>query len=392
MSSRRHISEKNGASGNGMRIVIAGGGTGGHLMPGIAIAQAFRRRSADNQVLFITTGRPIESRVLSQTEFKTVRIAAAGVKGKGVGGKLKALLKVPAGILESLALFLRFRPHVVIGLGGYSAAPIIIAAWLTGIFRVIHEQNRIPGMTNRFLARYAHRIYVSFADTDIGGYSEKTRFAGNPIRLEITGQMADKPQETSPEAFTVLILGGSQGAHSINTAVIEALEYLAASRKYRFIHQTGATDTERVRNGYEKAGIEARVASFFDDMATCYADADLIVCRAGATSVAEVAAAGLPAIFIPYPYAADNHQYYNAKSLVDAGAGEMIDQAELDGPTLAGRIDYYADNDSVRRQMRAKMTAFSRPQAADELAADICSSLGRRKIRKKSGTTALSIH
>lgn len=379
-------------SGNGMRIVIAGGGTGGHLFPGIAIAEAFKRRSASNRVLFITTGRPIESRVLSQTDFETVQIAAAGIKGMGLAGKLKALIKVPVGILGSLALFLRFRPHVVIGLGGYSAAPVIIAAWMTGIFRVIHEQNRIPGMTNRFLARYAHRIYVSFSDTDMGGYTEKIRAAGNPIRLEIVEQMADKPKAAPPEAFTVLILGGSQGAHSINTAVIEALPYLAASRMYRFIHQTGTTDVEMVRQGYEKAGTESRVDAFFDDMAACYADADLIVCRAGATSVAEVAAAGLPAIFIPYPHAADNHQYFNAKSLVDAGAGEMIDQAALDGRLLAERIDYYASNDPVRQEMQAKIFAFSRPHAADEVAEDICRALDMRKISKKSGMAALSIH
>src|SRR6056297_3020433 len=360
MNTARYVEGKKGGSGKGMRIVIAGGGTGGHLFPGIAIAGAFRRKSAENRVLFVTTGRPIESRVLSRTDFETARIAAAGIKGKGIGGKLKALVQVPAGILGSLALFLRFRPHVVIGLGGYSAAPVIIAAWISGIFRVIHEQNRIAGMTNRFLARYAHRIYVSFPDTDMGGYPEKIRAAGTPIRPEIAAQITDRPRQSSPDAFTVLILGGSQGAHCINTSVIEALEHLDASRGYRFIHQTAA--------------------------------ADMIICRAGATSVAEVSAAGLPAIFIPYPYAADNHQYFNAKSLVDAGAGEMIDQAALDGTTLAARIGYYAANEPVRRRMREKIFAFSRPHAAEEMAEDICRALDMRKMGKKSGTTALTIH
>lgn len=391
MNQRRHIPEKHPASGGGLRIVIAGGGTGGHLFPGIAIAEAFRRRSADNQVLFITSGRPIEARVLSQTDYKTVRIAAAGVKGKGIFEKMRALIKVPVGILASIALFIRFKPNVVIGMGAYSAAPVIIAAWMLGICRVIHEQNQIPGMTNRFLARYAHRIYVSFSNTDMGRHQEKIRFTGNPVRLEIGAQMPTELSEAASKAFTVLILGGSQGAHSINTAVIEALDYLTESRQFLFIHQTGTADVDMVRQGYANAGIDARVASFFDDMAACYAAADLIVCRAGATSVAEVAAAGLPAIFIPYPHAADNHQYFNAKSLVDGGAGEMIEQADLDGRVLADRINYYAENESVRSQMKAKIAAFSRPQAADELAEDICWLLGIRNTHKKSGTTALSI-
>ena len=391
MNRDKRISQERKASVRGMRIVIAGGGTGGHLFPGIAIAEAFKRRASENQVLFITTGRPIETRVLSRTEYKTARIPAAGIKGKGIFEKLKALAKLPAGILASVAILIRFRPDVVIGMGAYSAAPVLIAAWLMGIFRVIHEQNRIPGMTNRFLARYAHRIYVSFPDTEVGGYPDKIRFTGNPIRLEIAGQAGGSAPEATTGVFTILILGGSQGAHAINSAVINALEYLDESSKYRFIHQTGTADVETVSYGYEKAGIEARVESFFDDMAACYKSADLTICRAGATSVAEVATAGLAAIFIPYPYAADNHQYFNAKSLVDAGAAEMMDQAALDGPTLAERINYYATNTSARRHLQSKILAFARPGAADEVAEDICRARGARKLKKGSHGKALSI-
>lgn len=392
MNRGRQISKNSRTRGRGLRIVIAGGGTGGHLFPGIAIAEAFRQRAAYNQVLFITTGRPIETRVLSRTNYRTARIPAAGVKGKGVFGKLAALVKVPAGILAALALFFRFRPDVVIGMGGYSAAPVILAAWMMRIFRVIHEQNRIPGMTNRFLAKYAHRVYVSFADTDMGGYAEKMRLTGNPVRPEIAEKISKEQPPESTGIFTVLILGGSQGAHAINMAVLEALPYLTGAQSFGFIHQTGEADVERVQAGYETTGIKARVSAFFDDMAACYAGADLAVCRAGATSVAEVAAAGLPAIFVPYPYAADNHQYFNAKSLADSGAAELIEQTALNGKHLAERIDYYAKHESARRAMQAKMAAFARPEAAAEIAADISGALDSRKLKPKGRTSAQSIN
>lgn len=382
MKSRADIAEnpEDGADG-GLRIVIAGGGTGGHLFPGIAIAEAFQARSAESRMLFITTGRPIEERVLATGTYATCRITAAGFKGVGPVGKLKALFKVPAGLIAALLLLVRFRPHAVIGMGAYSAAPVITAAWMLRIFRAIHEQNCIAGMTNRFLGRFANRIYVSFPDTAIGGSPEKILFTGNPIRGEIAQAQAQAEEvpEAGAKPFTVLILGGSQGAHAINLSIMAALAHLQASEwaaRIRFIHQTGAADCEMVREAYAKAGIEARVEAFFDDMAACYAAADLIICRAGATSVAEVAAVGLPAVFIPYPHAADNHQYFNAKSLVDAGAAEMIGQEEAEGHVLTERILFYAENEDTRSRMQAAIRAFSRPDAANAIVSDICRALG----------------
>lgn len=380
MKNRADIAENpEAASEEGLRIVIAGGGTGGHLFPGIAIAEAFEARIAGSRPLFITTGRPIEERVLAAGTYATCRITAAGFKGVGPVGKLKALFKVPAGLIAALMLFIRFRPHAVVGMGAYSAAPVIVAAWMLRIFRVIHEQNRIAGMTNRFLARFANRIYVSFPDTAIGARPDKILFTGNPIRGAIGQAQAKELAEAGLKPFTVLILGGSQGAHAINLSVMAALAHLQASQwgtRLRFIHQTGAADCEMVREAYAKAGIEARVDAFFDDMAACYAAADLIICRAGATSVAETAAAGLPAVFIPYPYAADNHQYFNAKSLVDAGAAEMIDQEKAGGHVLAERILFYAENEAERTQMQARIRDFSRPDAAQAIVSDICRALG----------------
>ncbi|MFO7839281.1 MAG: undecaprenyldiphospho-muramoylpentapeptide beta-N-acetylglucosaminyltransferase [Desulfosalsimonadaceae bacterium] len=379
-----HRTEQSPEELQGLRLIVAGGGTGGHLFPGIAVADAIKRRLPKSRVLFVTTGRPIERRVLSRTDYETVEIAAAGFKGVGFKAKMLALIKVPAGFAASFGIFLRFKPDAVLGMGAYSAAPVILAAWAARIFRAVHEQNRIAGMTNRLLARFADRIYVSFPDTVTGKRCADTRFTGNPIRSDIGKEAAGKDKQK----FNVLIAGGSQGAHKINTAALAALPGLKSPETMRFIHQTGTADLEMVRQGYEDAGIDALVEAFFDDMAACYAAADFIICRAGATSVAEVAAAGIPAVFIPYPYAADNHQYYNAKALEDEGAAEVIPQEAADGRLLAGRINYYAREEGVRMQMQERMRAFARPDAARAIAEDMLNCLGRGRPggkQKKSG-------
>ncbi|HMA67005.1 MAG TPA: UDP-N-acetylglucosamine--N-acetylmuramyl-(pentapeptide) pyrophosphoryl-undecaprenol N-acetylglucosamine transferase, partial [Desulfosalsimonadaceae bacterium] len=299
--------------------------------------------------------------------------------------KMRALVKVPAGFAASFAIFWRFRPDAVIGMGAYSAAPVILAAWAARIFRAVHEQNRIAGMTNRLLAPFANRIYVSFPDTRIGRCPGKIRYTGNPIRREIGRETGETGAPEDGRKFCVLVAGGSQGAHQINTAIIAALPGLKSPETLRFIHQTGMADLEAVRQGYAGAGIEASVEAFFDDMAACYAAADFTICRAGATSVAEVAAAGIPAVFIPYPYAADNHQYHNAKALEDAGAAEVVPQEAADGRLLAGRINYYAGERGVRMQMQERMRNFARPNAARAIAEDILSCLGARGAGRGPG-------
>jgi UDP-N-acetylglucosamine--N-acetylmuramyl-(pentapeptide) pyrophosphoryl-undecaprenol N-acetylglucosamine transferase len=367
-----------------LRVVIAGAGTGGHLFPGIAVAEALRLRHPESRVLFITTGRPIEKRVLSRTDYETHRIRAAGFKGVGITGKLKALFLMPQGVIGAMRLLLWFKPHGVLGMGGYSAIPVLLSAWLLRIPRAIHEANRIAGMTNRFLAPFAERIYTSFPDTKIAGKSRALKFTGNPIRRAITGKNGKRAGEG--ERFTILILGGSQGAHTVNQAVIQALEYLRDRDAFYFIHQSGTADEKFVRRGYAAAGVQARVSSFFDDVANCYSSADLAVCRAGAATIAEVAAARLPAILIPYPHAADNHQFFNAKSLADRGAAEMIEQAELNGEALAARIMACWRNRSALSGLRERVAEFSRPEAADVLASDFFLIMKRRPAPAETGS------
>ena len=358
-----------------LRVVIAGGGTGGHLFPGIAVAQEFLAKNAENSVLFVGTGKPFEISILSETGFAHRRITAEGFKGRGVWHQLVSIAKVPKGIIESMLILKGFKPHLVIGVGGYSAGPLVMGARLLGIKIVLHEQNILPGITNRILSRFADRIYVSFAETIIGVTAKKIRFTGNPVRKEIVQCAAmfrnkDIQASKKEKKFTIMILGGSQGAHSINMALLEALEYLENRENIFFVHQTGAQDETQVKQRYEKHGIENDTRAFFKDMAHQYQSADLIICRAGATTVAEIKAIGKGVIFIPFPFAADNHQVLNARSLEKVGAAEMILEKDLSGKVLAERINYYVQRPEALQQMALRSRELGRVDAAGMIVDD----------------------
>ena len=373
-----------------MRIIIAGGGTGGHLFPGIAIADGFAARDEENKVLFVSTGKPFEISILSKTVFKHKSITAEGIKGRGLWRQAVSVLKIPKGIFESIMILKDFRPDIVVGVGGYSAGSVVIAAWLMGIKIVLHEQNIMPGITNRILSGFADRIYVSFKDTRLKRFQwltpvdpKKLLVSGNPVRKEILQSAMDQQDVSSADTgrkkpFTVLILGGSQGAHSINTAVLETLEHLKEKDKYSFVHQTGSADEQEVKTAYIKNGISCTVKSFFDDMAKQYHNADLVICRAGATTVAEVAVIGKGVIFIPYPFAADDHQVFNAGSLENAGAAEMILQKDITGRRLAERIEHYASNPGALKAMVSRAKSIGRPDAAEVIVDDCYRILGAK--------------
>ena len=352
-----------------LRVVIAGGGTGGHLFPGIAVADEFQARSDQNKVLFVGTGRPFEVSILSEAGFAHRRITAEGVKGRGVINQLLAILKLPIGIVESVWILKSFKPHLVIGVGGYSAGPLAVGAWLLGIKIVLQEQNILPGITNRMLSRFADRIYVSFPETKFDAAIGKMRFTGNPVRKEIVRSIK-QPKDarvTSTEKekkLSILILGGSQGAHRINMAVLESLAHIENKEKMIFVHQTGLQDEAAVKKRYDENGMDSDSRAFFKDMDQQYQNADLIICRAGATTVAEITALGKGVIFIPFPFAADNHQVLNAQFLVESGAAEMIEEKDLSGKLLAERINHYARQPEALKQMGDRCRAFGRVDAA----------------------------
>lgn len=353
-----------------LRIVIAGGGTGGHLFPGLAIAQEFMMRNKNNTVVFISTGNPLERSVLSQTGFRLESVTAEGIKGRGIWNQAKSALKIPKGVIEAMRILKGYRPDLTVGLGSYSAGPVVLGAWLMRIKIVLHEQNILPGITNRILARFADRIYVSFDDTKARFAPHKIRLTGNPVRKELLSSHNGDGVAPGLKKFCVLIIGGSQGAHSINTSVVEALGHLTQKEGLYFIHQTGAADEQMVGEAYRRENIAARVQSFFRHMGPLYKQADLIICRAGATTVAEVTAMGKAVIFIPFPFAADDHQTLNAATLADKGAAEMVHEKDINAGALAQKIEYYASHPQALETMAIKAGRLGHPDAAKRIVDD----------------------
>ncbi len=367
----------------GPRIIIAGGATGGHLFPGIAIAEQLREERPGCQLMFVSTGTAIERRVLPKTGFGFKWIATEGIKGRGVMAKARAVIKLAVGMCVAAGIIRRFKPEIIVGMGSYSSAPVVISGWLMGVRIVLHEQNALPGITNRLLSRLADRVFISFQKS-AGRFPEgKVRLSGNPVRQDIlramTKEKTGKPDDNVE--FTVFVIGGSQGASRINQAVTESLDYLNKENMF-FIHQTGAAEEAEVRQAYNRKGVACLVRAFFDDMAACYRKADFLVCRSGATTVAEVVCLGKPGILVPFPYAADDHQTENARALVDAGGAEMMPERELTGQGIAEKILYYSSHRGVLAEMGRRLRALGRPEAGRIIAEECLALMAKARKRR----------
>lgn len=323
-----------------MKLLIAGGGTGGHLFPGIAVAEEFLARNNSNEVLFVGTERGIEARLLPRLGYRLEYITASGIKGQSPLAKIRSAAQLLYGYAQSRRILKEFRPDLVLGVGGYASAPVVLAARGMQIRRFIHEQNAIPGLTNKLLARFAEKVFISIEESRKFFPEDTTVLTGNPLRKEILWNVPlGRKTPGSDEKLKLLVFGGSAGAHRINTAMTESLPFLAGVKERLIItHQTGEKDRAEVRKAYDQSGFAAEVMPFIDDMAAAYSNADMIVCRAGATTIAEVTACGKACIFIPYPYAADDHQRRNAEALLKKEAGYMILERELSGESLAFQI------------------------------------------------------
>ncbi len=353
-----------------MRIIITGGGTGGHLFPGIALADSLRQRFPGCEILFIGTKRQLDRDTLAGLDFQQESIACMGLKGMGLAHRLRSLISLPKAVLEARRIIRKFQPALVFGVGGYVTGPVLLAAKLLGIPACIHEQNSVPGLANRLSARFVNKVFVSIP----GKYPfplAKTVVSGNPVRKEILAAAERRQHKETTKPLTLLVMGGSLGAHRVNMLMLEAAQHITATQPFpfRLIHQTGAADAEEVRAGYAAAGIEAEVAPFFKDMAAVYAQADAAVARAGATSLAELAVMGLPALLIPYPYAADDHQAANAAYYVAGGGAKMYREEELNGERLAVLMELAADTDKLSA-MGAAMRKMAVPDAAERILAE----------------------
>ncbi|WP_225410888.1 undecaprenyldiphospho-muramoylpentapeptide beta-N-acetylglucosaminyltransferase [Stigmatella hybrida] len=353
-----------------MKVLIAGGGTGGHLFPGIALAEEVVTRHHANQVVFVGTERGLEARVVPQAGFPLEFIQAQGLKGKGFFQLLKGLLALPMALLASFRILKRHKPDVVVGVGGYASGPVVLAAWMLGIPTAVQEQNALPGLTNKVLGKLVKVVFVAFDEARRFFPEGKVQLVGNPIRRKLMDNYLRS--HVAHEYFTVLVFGGSLGARGLNQRMVDALEHLKDLKdQIRFVHQTGKNDVERVRKGYADQGFQAEVVEFIEDMSAAYARADLVVCRAGATTLAELTVCKKASILVPFPFATDDHQAVNARALVEAGAAVMFREAELTGQKLAEQIRLLKSEPMRLKQMEKKAGLLGRPEASKELA-DVC--------------------
>ena len=351
------------ASNPAVRVLFAGGGTGGHLFPGIAVACELRRRHPEAHIVFAGSGKALEARVVERGGFALDHIRTRGLVGKSAGSLLRGLALLPVSMLDAAGLIRRHAPRLVVGLGGYSSGPIVLWAVLRGLPTMLLEQNAVPGVTNRILARFVRAAAVT-SEATLPYFAGRGFVSGNPVRAGFFA--AERPvEDQATDEVRVLVIGGSLGAHVINVAMVAGAGAIARSaRPIRVTHQTGERDVELVREGYRAAGLPARVAPFFEEVDREMAAAHLVVCRAGATTLAELAAAGRPAVLVPLGRAAHDHQRHNAAAVAAAGAAEIVDEQELSGSTLAARIVALASDGDRRAALAAASRRLARPAAA----------------------------
>jgi UDP-N-acetylglucosamine--N-acetylmuramyl-(pentapeptide) pyrophosphoryl-undecaprenol N-acetylglucosamine transferase len=350
-----------------MRIIITGGGTGGHLFPALALIEAFKDRDPANEILLVGTRKGLEARLGAESGYTLRTIEAVSLKGKSFWGKVRGLMALPQSLFQSWRVIRSFGPDIVLGVGGYASGPVVLVAWAMGYRTAIHEQNAFPGLSNRILGRVVDRAFISFAESNRHFPRQKSILTGNPIRRRMRREGIVR--QRGPDAkFTLFIFGGSQGAHRLNLAITEALRHLQDCKaRLQFIHQTGDKDYPEVLETYRREGFAAEVQPFIHDMDRAYAAADLVLCRAGASTLFELMAMGKPAILVPYPYAANDHQTLNARALVDAGAALMVTNGDLNGDRLSAMLGQLCEDPARLRKMGERALALAKPAAAETI-------------------------
>jgi UDP-N-acetylglucosamine--N-acetylmuramyl-(pentapeptide) pyrophosphoryl-undecaprenol N-acetylglucosamine transferase len=348
---------------DGIKVIIAGGGTGGHLFPGVAVAKEILARYPGAEIIFVTAGTNIESHILANAGFEQETISVEGIKGRGWWKAIKAIFKLPYSLIQSINIIKRFSPGFVLGVGGYSAGPVCLAARLMKIHGAIHEQNSFPGLTNRLLCRIMDMVFISFEESRAYFPAGAVFLTGNPIR---SGFLTEKKEDIKNEkSFTILVTGGSQGAKAINRAFLEALGILKdRGIDPLVIHHTGEMDFNWVVEEYQKRGLRGDIVPFIRDMPGAYRNADIFVGRAGAGTIFELAAMGKPSILIPYPYAANRHQEANARALAGIGGAEMLLQDDLSAIRLADLLVRYMEDRPALRRMGERARLVAKPEAA----------------------------
>jgi len=354
-----------------MRVVIAGGGTGGHLFPAIAIAEEIKRRDETAEVFFIGTEYGIEASIIPKEGYPIKYLRAEGVVGKSPFRMARGMARTILSLYDSYAFLERLRPDAVIGVGGYASFCPVFTGHLMSLPTLIAEQNSVPGLANKVLGRIADAVCVTYHESIAFFPKSKTFITGNPVRAGILSGSREGAYDLfslERNKFTIFVFGGSSGARTINNALCGTFGALNGLKgDIQFLHQTGKTDYETVRETYRKWGFKGTVTAFIHQMAEAYAVADLVISRAGATTLAELTSVGKPAILLPYPYAAGRHQEMNAQRLSEMGAVRVVLDQELDGEVLAKNIrELYADK-HVRSEMQRSSRSVGRPDAAHKV-------------------------
>jgi UDP-N-acetylglucosamine--N-acetylmuramyl-(pentapeptide) pyrophosphoryl-undecaprenol N-acetylglucosamine transferase len=344
-----------------MKMLLAGGGTGGHLFPAVAIAEQLLREDSRAEVRFVGTARGLEATLLPRLGFSLDLIDMVGVVGRGLGGALQLVPKLLRSLCQSWRILQQYQPDIVVGVGGFASFPVLIVARLRGIPFILHEQNATPGLSNRLLARLARRICLSIPGSGKNLPTAKLVLTGNPLRRGVAELSADLPPKGS-----ILVIGGSRGAHAINLMLIETLPLLRQrGLGVRLVHQTGEADLAQVKAAYAAAGeTNIEVLAFIEDMAAAYKGCKLVVCRAGATTIAELCACGRPSLMIPFPFAAGDHQTANALAMVEAGAARMLRQQDLTPELLAAAVAELWQDQGELQKMAAAAASLGQKDAA----------------------------
>ncbi|HRI04404.1 MAG TPA: undecaprenyldiphospho-muramoylpentapeptide beta-N-acetylglucosaminyltransferase [Pyrinomonadaceae bacterium] len=346
-----------------MKVLIAAGGTGGHIYPGIAVANEIMARDAESEVLFVGTARGLEKKIVPDSGYQLSLINSAGLKNVGLVGKIKGLSVLPKSFLEARRIIRQFRPHVVVGAGGYVSGPVLLMAAIMGVPTLVMDSNALPGFTNRRLAMFIDKAALTF-DEALAFFGKKGVVTGNPVRQEFF----DVASKVRTDEFHVLIFGGSQGAKAINTAMTAGLEKLKPFAGHLTItHQTGESDFDNVKTAYADSAFSgADVRPYIADIFVEFGKSDLVICRAGATTCAELAAAGKASIMVPLPTAADDHQRKNAEALERAGAAKMILQSDLTGESLAAAVAELIGSPDAITAMETAARGLGRRDAAQK--------------------------
>ncbi|MCD5401704.1 undecaprenyldiphospho-muramoylpentapeptide beta-N-acetylglucosaminyltransferase [candidate division NPL-UPA2 bacterium] len=362
-----------------LKVVIVAGGTGGHLFPGLAVARKLREKEKDSEVIFIGRKKGWEAEIVPREGFKFISISAGGWLGKSPVRRICSIMEALAGFFQSFFILRRLHPGMVMGMGGYVAGPFVLAASLLGFPTIIHEQNLVPGFTNRILSRFVNEIELSFPESSRFFPRGRVRVTGNPVREEIWRTRGSGRKSKSKR--TLLVMGGSRGAHRINLVLAEAIRSLKGKMSsWQIIHLSGREDCDLMVRTYKKAEMEAVVYPFLHCMEEAYQEADLVVARAGATTVAEIMACGLPAILIPYSLATEHHQEENARWLERKGAAITIRERELTGERLAETILSLMVDEERLSWMAESSKGLSRPEAAEAVVARVITLARRKKL------------